>query len=93
MYTGKAMSLVDLLQENMVLRAEVASLAELLDVAQEIGEVPADWRSLLKDARQTQKYLNIAEQYESLFKKLRDVTDKSELETLLEEVEPAILTK
>ena len=93
MCTDKAMSLVDLLQENMVLRAEVASLAELLDVAQEIGEVPADWRSLLKDARQTQKYLNIAEQYESLFKKLRDVSDKSELETLLEEVEPAILIK
>ena len=91
MHAEKATSLVDLLQENMLLRAEIASLAEILDVAAETSQVPSDWRSILREARQTKKYRDVAEQYQSLFLELENVAGRAEIEERLESVRPAIL--
>lgn len=93
MHAEKATSLVDLLQENMLLRAEVASLAEILDVAEETGQLPADWRSLLREARQTQTYRDVAGQYQSLFRELENVADRAGIEERLETVRLARLVK
>lgn len=93
MHAEKATSLVDLLQENMLLRAEVASLAEILDVAEETSQVPADWRSLLREARQTKKYRDVAGQYQSLFTELENIADRAGIEERLESVQPAILVE
>lgn len=91
MHAEKRTSLVELLQENMLLRAEVASLAEILDVAEETSQAPDDWRSLLREARQTKKYRDIAGQYQSLFMELENVAGIAEIEERLESVRPAIL--
>jgi hypothetical protein len=93
MHAQKTTPLVDLLRENMLLRAEVSSLAEILEVAEETGQLPADWRNLLRETRRTRTYLDIAGQYESLFRELENVTDRADIEERLETVELAKLIK
>ena len=89
----KTYGLVELLKENMLLRAEVASLTEILTIAETTGQLSADWRVLLKEARQTQAYRDVAEQYDTLFKQIEDVADTTGIDDLLQAVPFAELVK
>jgi hypothetical protein len=60
--------LVELLRENMTLRAEMDAMVNILDVAQMTGYVPNEWRSILKEQRKMAPYKRIAEQFEPLIK-------------------------
>lgn len=78
--------LTGLLKENMLLRAELASLAEVLNIAETTGQLSTDWRSLLREARKTKAYREIAERYDPLFKRIEDLGDTTGIDELLHAV-------
>jgi len=84
MQLQKASGLVDLLKENMVLRAEVEALIEILRVAEMTEQVPTDWRALLKEARQTKAYRDVTEQYDQLFGLVENAASRMEIDELLQ---------
>ena len=84
MQLQKTSGLVDLLKENMVLRAEVEALMEILRVAEMTEQVPMDWRALLKETRQTKRYRDAAQQYDSVFRQVENSANKMEIDELLQ---------
>jgi len=84
MQLQKTSGLVDLLKENMVLRAEVEALMEILRVAEMTEQVPMDWRALLKETRQTKRYRDAAQQYDSVFRQVENSASKMEIDELLQ---------
>ena len=79
-------NLIELLREVMILRAETSALANILDVAEETGKVPVNWRSILKETRSTHVYRNVSEQYKHLFQHIEQACDDAEIEELLRRI-------
>ena len=76
---------IELLRENMMLRAEVWSLASILTYVETQGHLPIEgWLATLKEMRRTPEYRNISEQYESLFARVEQAADVNEAVRLLE---------
>lgn len=70
----------------MKLHAEIDALAKILDVAESTDQIPADWRSILKDSRKTLVYRNISEQLEPRFKRIEQASDEAEMNELIETI-------
>ena len=85
--------LVELLRENMRLRAEIEALVNILDVTEMTGQLPADWRSDLKERRQTGPYRNISEQYEPLLKEIEESGDEVNWDKILLSIPAAQLVE
>jgi hypothetical protein len=86
MQSQRSSGLVELLKENMVLRAEINALADILKVSDMTGQKPADWRALLRDARETMAYRDTAERYNPLFARLDDTSSRAEIDAVLQEI-------
>lgn len=82
-----ASGLVDLIRENMRLRAELAALVRILEGRELTGEFSGDWRDLLRTARATQPYKNIEHGYDDLIAKVSEVSTRTEIDRLLESIE------
>jgi hypothetical protein len=79
-------NLIALLREVMILRAETSALANILDVAEETGKVPVNWRSILKETRSTHVYRNVSEQHERLFQHIEQTSDDAAIEEMLRSI-------
>lgn len=86
MQSQQSSGLIELLKENMVLRAEINALAEILKVSDMTGQKPADWRALLRNARETRAYRDTAERYDLLFTQLDDTSSRPEIDAVLQEI-------
>ena len=82
-----ASGVVDLMKENMLLRAEIAALVRILESRELTGESTGDWRSLLKSARATTPYRRVAHQYDDLIHHIAETSTRAEIDQLLESVE------
>jgi len=71
--------LVRLLREFMRLQAEVRTLASILEAAVRINQPPVGWLDLLKEARKSQEYRSISEQYEAEFSRIEQNADETAL--------------
>lgn len=93
MQSNQASGLIDLLKENMVLRAENGTLTDILKVSDLTGERPVDWRATLRDARRGKEYRSLVGQYDSLFSRLEDATTRAEIDALLQQIPLRDLTE
>lgn len=86
MRVTNASGLSDLLKENMVLRAEIATLVDILRMSELTECLPHDWLSRLKQARHTETYLNIANEYDAQLAKLDHAASREEIEEVLQHI-------
>ncbi|HTV04181.1 MAG TPA: hypothetical protein VME86_02355 [Acidobacteriaceae bacterium] len=86
MQSQNTSGLVELLKENMALRAENEALADILKVSDLTGERPVDWRAILKDARQSKAYRDMVERYDPVFSQLDDAVSRAEIDMLLQSI-------
>lgn len=82
-----ASGLVELIRENMRLRAELAALVRLLEARELTGEFSGDWRELLRTARGTQPYKNTVHRYDDVIAKVSEVSTRADIDRLLESIE------
>jgi hypothetical protein len=82
-----ASGVVDLLRENMHLRAELAALVRILEARELTGEFSGSWRNLLKTARSTQPYRSLAHRYDDLIERVSETSTRAQMDHLLESVE------
>lgn len=82
-----ASGLVDLLRENMTLRAEAAALMRILEARELAGEFAGDWRALLKTARTTEPYRATVHRYDDVIQKVGEATSRADVDRVLESVE------
>lgn len=82
-----ASGLVELIRENMRLRAEVAALIRILEARELTGEFSGDWRALLRTARSTQPYNGILHRYDDVIEQVAAVSTRGEIDRVLEEIE------
>lgn len=82
-----ASGLVDLLRENMTLRAEATALVRILEARELTGQLSGDWRALLKTARTTQPYLAVAQRYDDVIERVAEASTRSDIDRVLESVE------
>ena len=87
MQPGHASGLVELIRENMRLRAELDALVRILEARELTGEFSGDWRDLLRTARGTHPYKNIEHRYDNVIAKVSDVSTRAEIDRLLESIE------
>ena len=93
MQDTKAPGLIGLFQENMVLRAEIATLVEILRISELTERLPEDWLSRLKQARHTESYQNIAKAYDRQLAKLDRATSRGEIDEVLQDIPLMILNE
>lgn len=86
MQTQRASGLIELLKENMELRAEVKALIDILKVSDLTGQRPAEWRATLNDARHSKAYREAVERYHPLFARLDSATTREEIDSLLQKI-------
>ena len=82
-----ASGLVDLIRENMRLRAELAALVRILEARELTGEFSGDWRDLLRTTRATQPYKNIEQRYDDVIARVSELSTRAEIDRLLESIE------
>lgn len=82
-----ASGLVDLIRENMRLRAELAAVVRILEARELTGEFSGDWRDLLRTARATHPYKNTEHRYDDVIAKVSEVATRAEIDHLLESIE------
>lgn len=87
MHQRNASGVVDLLRENMVLRAELEALAGILDGGELTGQLSSDWRTLLKNQRTTQIYRATVQQYDDVIRQVSEASSRAEIDRLLGSVE------
>lgn len=87
MQSRHASGLVELIRENMWLRAELAALVRILEARELTGEFSGDWRDLLRAARGTQPYKNTEHRYDGVIAKVSDVSTRGEIDRLLQSIE------
>ena len=86
METQRSSGLIELLKENVALRAEVEALIDILKVSDLTGQRPAEWRATLRDARQSKAYRDAVERYHALFARLDDAGTRAEIDALLQKI-------
>jgi hypothetical protein len=82
-----ASGVVDLMKENMLLRAEISALVRILESRELTGDSSGNWRALLKSARTTTPYKRLAHRYDDLIQHIAETSTRSEIDQLLESVE------
>ncbi len=86
MQTQRSSGLIELLKENMALRAEISALIDILKVSDLTGQRPAEWRATLNDVRRSRAYRDAVEQYDALLARLEDATTRAEIDFLLQKI-------
>jgi hypothetical protein len=79
---------IKLIREHFRLQAEVRMLAAILETAVVKDQPPIGWLEALKQARKTQTYRNISEQYAPLLAQLEQSADANELDRLIGTIPP-----
>lgn len=82
-----ASGLVDLLHENMVLRAEVEALVGILRTRELTGQIAGDWFDVLKTERKTQSYQGVVHRYDDVIAQVAEVSTRADVDRVLESVE------
>lgn len=82
-----ASGLVDLLQENVALRADLTALIGLLEARELTGQISADWRTVLQAIRKTQSYQNILHRYDHVLERAAEASTRADIDHMLESVE------
>ena len=77
------------IREHFKLRAEVVTLAAMLEIAEQLNQPPIGWLKALKLARTKQEYRNISEQFEPQLAELERSAGATELDRLLNSIPPA----
>ena len=87
MHQRYASGVLDLLRENMTLRADVAALVRILEARELTGEFTGDWRALLKTARATEIYQASIYRYDDVIERAGEASSRAEMDRALEGVE------
>jgi hypothetical protein len=81
--------ILKLVREHFRLQAEVRTLAAMLEVAERLDQAPFKWLDALKQARETQGYRSISEQFEPQLVAIEHSLEENELAHLLGSIPPA----
>lgn len=87
MHQRYASGVLDLLRENMALRAEAAALVRILEARELTGEFTGDWRALLRTTRSTEPYLATIHRYDNEIERAGEASSRQEMDRVLESVE------
>ena len=79
---------IKLIREHFRLRAEVITLAAILETAVRLNQPSLGWLKALKLARTEQEYQNTSEQFEPLLAELEQSAEATELDSLLDSIPP-----
>jgi hypothetical protein len=80
---------VKLIREQSRLQADIRLLAAILQTCTALNQPPLDWQEKLRLGRLTPEYRNICQQYEPQLAELERSLDASELDRLLDSIQPA----
>ena len=87
MQVRHASGLVDLLQENIVLRADLTALIGILEARELTGQISGDWRVVLQTIRKTQAYQSILHRYDHLLERAAEASTRVDIDHMPESVE------
>lgn len=86
MQTIETSGLINLLKENMKLRAEVTTLVDILRASELTERVPDDWYARLKLARSTERYQSIVREYDEQFTQLGHAKSREDIDAVLHHI-------
>ena len=87
MHQRYASGVLDLLRENMSLRAEAAALVRILEARELTDEFAGDWRALLQSARTTEPYQATTHRYNDVLERVGEASSRADMDRLVESVE------
>lgn len=79
---------VKLIREHFRLRADINTLAAILETAVRLNRPPFGWLEALKLARTKHEYRNISEQFEPQLAEVERSLEEAELDRLLDSIPP-----